>query len=130
MVTTRGLKGFAETQKRQSKEWFTKFGRDDITLTVKTETKDSFDRLTAISTSSTTIIGDLQFDLKLLSQYIQLGIAQTGDGIFYTLPDVSISINNEITVDSVVWRLVQQVEGEQTNGQLIYQGWIARRTVA
>lgn len=128
MVTTRGANSFADLQKLKSKEWFDKFGRNDISWIQITETKGSDGRLTGKSETTTTIIGDLQFDVKLLAQYIQLGIAQSGDAIFYTVPEHAIQKNNEISVDSIRWRLVSQVEGEQTGGETIYQGWICRRS--
>lgn len=127
MVTTRDSSSFADLQKAKSKEWFQKFGRSDITWNVKTTTVGVDGRTKTNTTSSTTISGDLQFDVKLLSSYVQLGIAKTGDGIFYTLPSYGISANDEIVVDSITWRLVQQIEAEQTTGITIYQGWICRR---
>ena len=129
MVTTRKADSFANFQKAKSREWFTKFGRSDITLLVKTITTNQAGRPTTVTSVATNnLLGDLQFDVKLLSQYIQLGIAQTGDGIFYTTTDYTIEANNEIVVDGLTWRLVQQVEGEQTNGITIYQGWVCRKS--
>ena len=129
MVITRGKTSFAELQKAKSKEWFVKFGRSDITLLVKTITKNQAGRPTSVTSSTTTgVLGDLQFDAKLISEYVQAGIALTGDGIFYTLPSYTIAENYEIVVDGITWRLVKQVEGEQTNGETIYQGWVCRKS--
>lgn len=128
MVTTRGKSDFATLQKLKSKEWFEKFGRNDIEWISIEIKKGSDGRPNAIPIKDpTTIIGDLQFDAKLLSAYVQLGIAQTGDGFFYTLPEYSIKANDQILVDGITWRLVSQVEAEQTNGVTIYQGWVCRR---
>lgn len=128
MVIARGNNSFADLQKAKSKEWFDKFGRSDVSLVVKTTTINQAGRPTTVTESTSTIIGDLQFDALLISEYVQLGIAKTGDGIFYTLPTYTIEENYEIVVDSITWRLVRQVEGEQTTGETIYQGWICRRS--
>ena len=128
MVITRKADNFPNFQKTKSKEYFTKFGRSDITLVVKTTGLNQEGRPTSVTESTSTLIGDLQFDAKLISEYQQMGIALTGDGIFYTLPSYTIAENNEIIVDSITWRLVKQVEGEQTNGETIYQGWVCRRS--
>jgi hypothetical protein len=128
MVTPRGSTSFADLQKAKSKEYFVKFGRSDISLLVKTTTLNQAGRPVTVTTATTTnLIGDLQFDAKLISEYVQMGIAKTGDGVFYTLPSYTIAENYEIVVDSITWRLVKQVEGEQTNGVTIYQGWVCRR---
>lgn len=129
MVITRGKSSFADLQKARSKEHFVRFGRSDITWLVKTIVENQAGRITTVTSATTSnVLGDLQFDSKLMAQYIQMGIAQTGDGVFYTLPDYAISANDEIVVDDITWRLIQQVEGEQTNGVTIYQGWVCRRS--
>lgn len=128
MVTTRGASDFASLQRVKSLEWFTKFGRSDITWRVNTNTFNSAGRLTGQSSSDTTIIGDLQFDFKILRDLIEIGYAKTGDAIFYTVYNHAISVGDEIIVDGITWRLRQQIEAEQTNGSLIYQGWVCRRS--
>ena len=67
-----------------------------------------------------------------MKPYIALGIAQQGDGIFFTAGTVTIRANDEITVDSVPWKLTKKVEAETMpdgsgSGETIYQGWIAVR---
>jgi len=127
MVTTRGSTSFAELQKAKSLEYFDKFGRNDIIWIKRTVDKNSMGRSKGQSISRQTIKGDLQFNRKLISEYQQIGIAKSGDAIFYTIPSYAIEKNNEIIVDSITWRLVDKVESEQTNGQTIYQGWVCRR---
>lgn len=127
MVTTRGNSSFADLQRSKSAEWFENYGRNDITYISKTVTTNASGRTSSVTTSTTTITGDLQFDFKLISEYIRLGQAQKGDGIFYTSYSNTINEQDEIEVDGIRWRLYSQVEGEQTKGETIYQGWLCRR---
>lgn len=126
MVTTRDGGSFLRLQQAKSLEYFQKFGRSDFTLVKYSETLNARGRLaTQTSTSTTKILGDLQFDRKVLQEYIDIGIAQRGNGIFYTVPSTDISANDEIQSDGVTWKLTAQVEGEESEGQVVYQGWIA-----
>lgn len=127
MVVKREGNSFVTLQRAKSREWFTKFCRNDITWIVRTEVLNASGRVSSYSETSTTIIGDLQFGSEILSKYIDLGIALSGDGIFYTTYQYSISENDEIVVDGITWKLVSKIEAEQTLGNDIYQGWIARR---
>ena len=129
MVITRGITGFVDLQKAKSLEWFQKFGRSDITWISRDVVMGNDGRVKNVKTTDCIIIGDLQFDVKLISQYTQMGIAKSGDGIIYTVPEHAIVANDEIVVDGINWRIVSQVEAEQTNGVTIYQGWVCRRTI-
>lgn len=112
---------------RKSTEYFEKFGQTNITWNTFVETRNASGRLLSRTVTATTIIGDLQFNSKLLKEYIQLGVAQLGDGFFYTQPTNAIKINDEIVLDGVTWKLVSQVEGEYLGNSVPYIGFVARR---
>ena len=135
MVTTRKGQSNVDLLRLKTKDLFDLLGRDDFVLTSYSQspTLNQRGRLSAQSTSSTSnISGDLQFSVKILKPYIELGLAQQGNGLFYTLSTTSIYPNDEIAVDGVTWKLTAQVEGETINdgagsGSIIYQAWIAVR---
>jgi len=128
MVTKRSSGSNADLFSRKAEEYFTDiYGRTDITLIQEVETKNSAGRVSGISTTTTTIIGDLQFDSKLMAEYISLGVAQAGDAIFYCMGTSSVVVHNKILVDNVKWELVEQVEGETIQTTVPYKGFIARR---
>jgi len=127
MVTERDPSSFSDLERLKGKECIRFFGRTDITLTNITKTTDSMGKLTATSETTSTITGDLQFVTVKEKQYIDLGLAKIGDGVFYTSYEATINENDEITIDSVDWVLTSQVEGPQTDGNTIYQAWIAKR---
>lgn len=128
MVTSRLPGNKADLFRRKSKEYFSKFSQGSFTRLRYTPVLNARGRLESQTTATNTIKGDLQFDNKLLKEYIDMGIAVVGDGIFYTPYDSDIEANDEITTpQSTVWKLTQQVEGEYMNGKLLYQAWIATR---
>ena len=127
MPTYRDGGSNAELFARKSEEYFRGFGLTNITWDSFVETRNSSGRLLSRSTVSSTIIGDLQFNNKLLKEYLQLGVGQTGDGFFYTQSSNAIQINDEIVVGGVRWKLITQVEGEYLGNSIPYIGFLARR---
>ena len=124
--------GTFKTLKRSTDEWMKIFGRSDITLTTRTITQNANGRTLSTVSSSSTVTGDLQYSKKAMKEYVDLGVALTGDGIVFFPSSVSISLSTDlveyyITVDSVEWRLVEQVEGEVVDLQVPYTGFIVRR---
>ena len=127
MVTKREPGSFANLQRTKCKEFFDNFGRSDFSLITITVTTDAGGRMTGATRATVTISGDFQFVTVKEKQFIDLGLAVVGDGIFYTGPTTTINENDELIFDNVTWILTQQVEGEQTKGVTIYQGWVAKR---
>lgn len=127
MPTARDGGSNADLFSRKSTEYFRKFGQNNITWNAFTETRNASGRLLTRTVTATTIIGDLQFSSKLLKEYVQLGIAQVGDGFFYTQTINAIQINDEIVLDGVTWTLVNQIEGEYLGNSVPYIGFVARR---
>lgn len=127
MVTKREPGSFANLQRTKCSEYFDTYGRADFSLITITTTTDAAGRITAVARATATIKGDFQFVTVKEKQFIDLGLAVIGDGIFYTIPTTTIAENSELVFDSVTWILTQQVEGEQTKRVTIYQAWIAKR---
>jgi len=130
MVTERGKSRFVDFQKRKVKEYFTKFfGANTFTLTRETESLNVSGRVESLSTTTTSnVLGDLQFNTKLMKEYIDQGIAVTGDGVFYCMSDVDIEPNDKLTnSNGDDYRLKSQVMGETTEDEEILQGWLAIR---
>lgn len=135
MVTPRTGQTNVALLREKTKEMFGLLGRSDFVLTSFSQnpTLNARGRVNTQSTSTTSnVIGDLQFSAKLLKPYIEMGVAQQGNGIFYALPNVTINPHDMIAVDSSSWELTIQVEGETLNdnagsGSSVYQGWVAVR---
>lgn len=105
------------------------FGRTDVTLINKTLTLGPMGEVaTAVETSST-VTGDLQFATKADVEFFGHGVLNAGDGIFYTFHDTSITPDDEISVDSVRYRLTSQLEGGTINTSVVYQAWRAIKRV-
>lgn len=130
MVTVRGANPFVDLQKDKCEEYFTnQFGQSNFTLTRITETLNISGRPSGTSESTTSnVVGDLQFNTKIMKEYIDNGIAVLGDGIFYAPSRFDITPNDELTnSEDIIYRLKQQVQGETTDGNEIVQGWLAIR---
>lgn len=126
MVTPREPGNTSSIFKQKSIEYFKKYGRDDFVITRYTREKLPSGRLKSLRTNvSEGVLGDLQFDNKILSRYIYLGIAKIGDGVFYCSGDIVINSNDEMSVDGKRYTLTKQVEGETLNKEQPYQGWFA-----
>ena len=128
MVVTRNTGSNAELFTRKSKEYFDNiYGSQNFTLIQIVETRNAAGRLSGSTETTTTISGDLQFDNKLLKEYMDLGKANSGDGIFYCEGSSAAVVNNKIIFDGVKWELTKQVEGEYIQDTVPYKGFIVRR---
>ena len=113
--------------RRKFPEYLSLMGRNDITLNTATETTDADGKITAYSTSSSTVTGDLQFVTFQDKQLLEMGVVNVGDGIIYFLYSTSAKDFDIVVVDSVTWELVKQLEAETVEGNLVYQGWACKR---
>jgi len=127
MVTERSGSSNLKAFRKHTAEYFKRFGRSDITLRARSDTKDVMGGVTAQTWAESTITGDFQFVTKREREYVDMGITKFGDGMLFTTNDVSINANDEITIGSIKWKLYQQIEGELVDGGEDYQGWFARR---
>lgn len=110
-----------------------KIGRKDFTVYAQTLTRKESGKVLTVSESSTASIkGSLQFVTVQDKELLEIGWVKVGDGIFYTLTGTSISENDEIAEgsDTTRWVLTKQIEGENINGNRVYQAWIATRKEA
>ncbi len=98
-----------------------------VTVTRTTETKDSMNRVTGTSTSTSTVKADIQWVSKKDLDHISLGSVQIGDGMMFVKFDADIELEDEITYNSVQWRVVEQIEGEQVEGNVIYKAYLIKK---
>ncbi len=126
MVTTRNS-GSKIVEFRRHTDWFIKEFGTTVTVTRNTETKDSMNRVTAGSTSTSTIQADIQWVTKKDLDHLNMGNVQIGDGMLFVKHDADVQLEDEITYNSVQWRVISQIEGEQVGGDVDYLGYIIRR---
>jgi hypothetical protein len=127
MVTHRTPGSFRDLQVSKINEYLDKFCRADFVRNRRTETLLASGRLGGYTTSSITVKGDLQFISGPDSEFVQAGLAEVGDAMFFTLPDYDIVLNDEIVSDNVTYRLIKTIESEQTEGLTVYKGFLAKR---
>ena len=127
MVVERGEAANRDLLRSKTDDMFVLLGRNDIVLYSVSETRNSNGRVLTRTETSSTIVGDLQFVSWKDRELINAGIAQVGDGLFYTTYDVVANNNNVILVDSVRWELVRKVEAEIIEGGMTYQAWVCKR---
>ncbi len=97
-----------------------------ITLLKKTDVYDTMGRLTDQSETSSIIKADLQWYDKKNLQFSNLGDVQVGDGILFVKYSEDISLEDEILYKGERWRIINQIEGEEVNGNVIYKAFLVR----
>jgi hypothetical protein len=127
MVTHRTPGSFRQIQTLKAREYFEKFARKDFVRNRRTQTFNASGRVAGYSTASITIMGDLQFISGPDSEFVQAGLAEVGDAMFFTLPDYDVLLEDEIVCDNVTYRLSKTIESEQTQGETVYKGFLAKR---
>lgn len=103
------------------------FGKTDFSLIHKTYTVDGMGNLSDVTESTSTISGDLQYVTKEDKDLLELGWVKVGDGIFYTSSLNVVVENDELSVDSVRWKLTRKVEGPTVGSAEMHQSWVATR---
>ena len=98
-----------------------------ITRNRHTETKDDMNRVTAVSTASTTYKADIQWVNKFNILHLNLGDVKVGDGLLFLEHDADVVTEDDIVYNSITWRIVEKIEGEQVNGDVIYLGFVIRK---
>lgn len=126
LVATRNADPFAELQKNKCADYFNdQYGQSGFTRTRRTDTLNVSGRIKSSSESTISLVGDMQFVTVKEIQIIKEGLANLGDGMFYTQSKYDLTVDDEITTpQGDKYRLTTQVEGETTKGQEIYQGWL------
>jgi len=128
MVTTRDMGSKSDGFKKAFSDYLTDFGTT-VTLKKVSETKDSMNRVISTSTTTLTIKADIQWVTKSALDHLNIGNAMVGDGLMFVKHNVDIDIEDEITFDNVQWRIMDQVEGEQVQGNVIYKCYLIRKNV-
>ena len=100
-----------------------------VTLITQVETKDSMNRIISNVPVESTILADVQWLSKSDLAHINVGDVQVGDGLLFVEYDVTINLEDEFVINGVQWRIVEQVEGEQVAGEIVYQGYVIRKNV-
>ncbi len=126
MVTERNTGSKSAGFRRNYDGYLKDFGVN-VTVTRNTETKDSMNRLTDNSPSTFIIQVDIQWITKKDLDHVNLGSVKIGDGMMFVKYNADIQLEDEITYNSVQWRVVSQIEGEQVGGDIIYKGYIIRK---
>lgn len=125
MVTTRTPKEY-QTVRDLYLGMLLRFGKT-YTYTTETTTIDPMGNVTAISTSSSTILGDFQV-IEDEFKIQQLGFAGMGVAKFYGRASDSLDTGGQITVDANnIWVLRKRVEDDEWTGEEIASVWYVVR---
>ena len=108
-----------------------KVGTDTFTLYSKTNTKNAMGRLKGLSETTSTIQGFLHKVTPQDEQFLDLGIVNIGDGIFYAEHSISINENDELSEldETDRWIFTKLKENEKVQGTKVFQVWIITKRV-
>ena len=126
MVTERSAGDKADNFRRAFTGYLSKFGTS-ITRIRTTETKDDMNRVTATSTSSVNYSADIQWVNKYNIDHLNLGDVKIGDGMLFLEYSADVKQEDDITFSGSTWRTVEQIEGEQVQGDVVYKGFVIRK---
>ncbi len=106
-------------------------GANNFTLYTKSKTPNAMGRIKSSSETSSTIKGFMHKITPQDKQFLDLGIVNIGDGIFYANYDVSISENDEISESGETdrWILTALKENEKVQDSKVFQAWKATKRV-
>lgn len=125
MVTSRSTGSRADGFKIAYQNYLLDFGTK-VVLNKKTETFDSMNRMIGTSTSSVTIIADIQWVTKKDLQHLNISDVQVGDGQVFVKFNADVSLEDEVVYAGKTYRIVTQIEGEQVGGEVVYKGYLIR----
>lgn len=126
MVTSRSTASNAQLFRTDFDSYLVDFGTT-IVRTRTTETLDSMKRVTGTSTATATYKADIQWITKKDLMHLNLGDVKVGDGMLFVESTADIILHDEITYNSVQYRVVDQIEGEHVGGEIVYKGFTIRR---
>ena len=123
--------GLADLFRKRFENIIARFGLATYTLYSVSETNNAMGRIKNSTESSSTIAGFLHKVTPQDKQFIDLGVINIGDGIFFAEHDVSINENDEIseTGETDRWKLTVLTNNEKIQGNKVYQSWKAVKTV-
>ncbi|KKL54842.1 hypothetical protein LCGC14_2261360 [marine sediment metagenome] len=88
--------GLADLFRKRFESIIARVGINTYTIYSISETRNSMGRISTRTESSTTISGFLHKVTPQDKQFLELGVLEVGDGIFFAEEDVSINENDEI----------------------------------
>lgn len=107
------------------------FGKT-LTIEYVTRTLDQFGKLTAVSSTTTTFLGDLQYGPDLDQRYVQTGIVEIGEGVLYMQAN-ELSTNpspGDIVQDgNERWEIVEGIDAPQMGGATTFLQFRCRRRI-
>ncbi len=108
-----------------------KVGTDTFTLYTKSNTKNAMGRLKGLAEIPSTIQGFLHKVTPQDEQFLNEGIVNIGDGIFYAEFDVSINENDELSEldETDRWIFTKLKENEKVQGTRVFQVWNVTKRV-
>ena len=108
-----------------------RIGTNTYTLHTITETRNAMGRIKTRTPTTSTIQGFLHKVTPQDKQFLDLGILNIGDGIFFAEYDVSISENDEVseTGETDRWTFTKLIDNEKLQGFKIYQAWALTKRV-
>ena len=101
-------------------------GAKTYTLSTQVETPNAMGRIKTSSPTTSTITGFLHKITPQDKQFLDLGIMNIGDGIFYASHDVSLNENDEVAEVNVTderWKLTKKIDYEKIQENPVYQAW-------
>lgn len=128
MVTARNNRSRTTTFRRSFTGYLDSFGTT-VSLIKPTKTKDGMNRVTAVSSATTTIKADIQWVTKQDLDYLNMGQAQVGDGMMFVEYGADVDIEDGVEFSSERWRVDSQIEGELVSGDVTFKGYLIKRNL-
>lgn len=125
MVTARSTGSRADSFRTSFEQYLNDFGTT-VTLYQTTETKDSMNRVTASTTTSSTVKADIQWITKRDLLHLNVGDVKIGDGMIFFKYNQTINIHDEVEFGGKRYRIVAEIEGELVGGNVVYNGYTIR----
>lgn len=126
MVISRSTGSRAEGFRIRYDDYLKNFGTI-VTLNTKTEVKDSMGRMTSISSTSKSIMADIQYVTKQDLLHLNVGDVEIGDGMLFVKYNETINLHDEVVFNNITWRITSQIEGELVGGEVVYKGYIIKK---
>ena len=123
--------GLADIFRQRFDSILDRVGSETFTLYSITETFNAMGRIKTKTESSSTIKGFMPKITPQDKQFLDLGLVNIGDGVFYANYDVSINENDELleTGETDRWILTALKENEKVQDSKAFQAWKATKKV-
>jgi len=123
--------GLADVFRQRFKSILKRVGTTIYSLYSITETRNKMGRISGRTESSSPIEGFLHKITPQDKLFLDLGLLNIGDGVFYCEYDVSINENDEVREagETDRWILTSLSENEKIQGNKVFQAWKATKRV-